>query len=162
MLRNGDFSEWSSLDSSLFSLIVALLGSVHAWMARHGASLICVNVRPFCPMHKSLLALLISECCISQLLLLSLLFQYSWVHNSVKLGICVPVSRVRYDVNTQIYYASVKPRVLIKTNEMAYEYLNNRDLIITKITLSSFWKKPTGPFLPELTKFYFFNIYGFR
>ena len=43
-------SEWSMPNSFLFSLIVALLSGVHAWIARHGSSLLCVNVQPFCPM----------------------------------------------------------------------------------------------------------------
>ena len=39
-------------NSSLFSLIVALLRGVHSWIARQGSSLLCVNVQPFCPMWK--------------------------------------------------------------------------------------------------------------
>ena len=39
-------------NSSLVSLIVALLCGVHAWIARHGSSLLCVNVQPFCPMWR--------------------------------------------------------------------------------------------------------------
>ena len=49
-LRNGGFSEPTSANSSLFSLIAALSFNFHARIVSRHGTLICVSVWPFCPM----------------------------------------------------------------------------------------------------------------